>query len=258
MRRIAGWLRAQGAPAIGVHGLSLGGCVGGALRVARRVARVRDADDSRRRRGGRLLGAASRGAPARVGAAGLGRERLAEAWSLCGAAAARAEGAARGAPDRRGRRRSGHDAERCARAVVALGRAGCRTGCPVATSCGSAARRCSGGCANTCARRCSREHRPSRRRSAASAFRRRSELLLREPRAEPAHEARHEALRVVEEPTPRARSARPRGCARSPSARSRRRARACSCGARRRAASRRGAASIAAAPRSRLACTMRC
>ena len=27
VRRIAGWLRAQGAPAIGVHGLSLGGCV---------------------------------------------------------------------------------------------------------------------------------------------------------------------------------------------------------------------------------------
>ena len=27
VRRIAGWLRAQGAPALGVHGLSLGGCV---------------------------------------------------------------------------------------------------------------------------------------------------------------------------------------------------------------------------------------
>jgi hypothetical protein len=82
VRRLAGWLRAQGASAVGVHGLSLGGCVAalyasldGALAAAIPMAPAvdlaeifwRHLPESRRRE---------------WRAAGLGAERLAEAWSL--------------------------------------------------------------------------------------------------------------------------------------------------------------------------------
>jgi hypothetical protein len=82
VRRIAGWLRAQGAPAIGVHGLSLGGCVAalyasldGALACAMPMIPAVD-----------LAGVFWAQLPAarqrEWEAAGLGRDRLAEAWSL--------------------------------------------------------------------------------------------------------------------------------------------------------------------------------
>jgi hypothetical protein len=82
VRRLAGWLRGQGAPAIGVHGISLGGCVAalyasldGALASAIPMTPAvdlpeifwRHLPESRRRE---------------WRAVGLGPERLAEAWSL--------------------------------------------------------------------------------------------------------------------------------------------------------------------------------
>ena len=82
VRRLAGWLRAQGAPAVGVHGISLGGCVAalyasldGALASAIPMTPAvdlaeifwRHLPESRRRE---------------WRAVGLGPERLAEAWSL--------------------------------------------------------------------------------------------------------------------------------------------------------------------------------
>jgi hypothetical protein len=82
VRRIAGWLRAQGAPAIGVHGLSLGGCVAalhasldGSLACAMPMIPAVDV-------AGVFWGQLPAARQREWEAAGLGRDRLAEAWSL--------------------------------------------------------------------------------------------------------------------------------------------------------------------------------
>lgn len=82
VRRIAGWLRAQGAPAIGVHGLSLGGCVAalyasldGSLSCAMPMIPAVDV-------AGVFWGQLPVARQREWEAAGLDRDRLAEAWSL--------------------------------------------------------------------------------------------------------------------------------------------------------------------------------
>lgn len=82
VRRIAGWLRAQGAPAIGVQGLSLGGCIA-ALSASLDPALacaipMIPAVDLAGVFWGQLPGQQQRAWER----AGLGRERIAEAWSL--------------------------------------------------------------------------------------------------------------------------------------------------------------------------------
>lgn len=82
VRRLAGWLRSQGAPAIGVHGISLGGCVAalyasldGALASAIPMTPAVELPEIFWRH----LPEARRN---EWRAVGLGPERLAEAWSL--------------------------------------------------------------------------------------------------------------------------------------------------------------------------------
>jgi hypothetical protein len=82
VRRIAGWLRAQGAPAIGVHGLSLGGCVAALCAsldasLACAMPMIPAVDVA-----GVFWGQLPAVRQREWEQAGLGRERLAEAWSL--------------------------------------------------------------------------------------------------------------------------------------------------------------------------------
>ncbi|RIL01340.1 MAG: hypothetical protein DCC71_18085 [Proteobacteria bacterium] len=82
LRRITGWLRAQGVPSIGVHGLSLGGCVAALLAsldasLAAAIPMCPAVDLAQI-----FLGQLPEARRREWIAAGLGPERLAEAWSL--------------------------------------------------------------------------------------------------------------------------------------------------------------------------------
>jgi len=82
MRRIAGWLRAQGVPALGVHGLSLGGCVAALYAsldasLACAIPMIPAVDLA-----GVFWGQLPAARQREWESAGLGRERIAQAWSL--------------------------------------------------------------------------------------------------------------------------------------------------------------------------------
>ncbi len=82
VRRIAGWLRAQGTPALGVHGLSLGGCVAALYAsldasLACAMPMIPAVDLA-----GVFWGQLPAVRQREWEQAGLGRERIAEAWSL--------------------------------------------------------------------------------------------------------------------------------------------------------------------------------
>jgi hypothetical protein len=82
VRRIAGWLRAQGVPALGVHGLSLGGCVAALYAsldasLACAIPMIPAVDLA-----GVFWGQLPAARQREWERAGLGREQIAQAWSL--------------------------------------------------------------------------------------------------------------------------------------------------------------------------------
>jgi len=82
VRRIAGWLRAQGVPALGVHGLSLGGCVAALYAsldasLACAIPMIPAVDLA-----GVFWGQLPAARQREWKRAGLGREQIAQAWSL--------------------------------------------------------------------------------------------------------------------------------------------------------------------------------
>ena len=82
MRRIAGYLRAQGVPALGVHGLSLGGCVAALYAsldasLACAIPMIPAVDLA-----GVFWGQLPAARQREWESAGLGREQIAQAWSL--------------------------------------------------------------------------------------------------------------------------------------------------------------------------------